>query len=98
MKSRLVKDAEQKGAVERRLKRIAGQVAGIQRMVAEDRYCIEILVQLAAVRSALSKTAQVILSGHIDTCVAESFEQGTTKERHEKLEELFDVFGRFGKL
>jgi DNA-binding FrmR family transcriptional regulator len=89
---------EQKSSVQKRMKRIAGQVAGIQRMIDEDRYCIDVLVQLAAVRSALSKAAQLILSSHIETCVAEAFEEGTTKERKEKLDELFDVFGRFGKL
>jgi len=84
--------------VQARLKRISGQVAGIQRMVDDERYCVDILVQIAAVRSALGKVAQKCLSSHVDTCVAHALEEGTAKERREKLDELFDVLGRFGKL
>lgn len=91
-------NAETKKVVESRLARIAGQVGGIQRMVDEDRYCIDVLLQVAAVRSALAKMAEKILENHINTCVANAFERGTTADRNEKVKELFDVFGRFGKL
>lgn len=56
--------------VEGRLKRIAGQVAGIQRMVKEDRYCVEILNQISAVRSALDALGVELLTHHVECCVA----------------------------
>lgn len=87
-----------KDDVQSRLKRIAGQVSGIQRMVDEGRYCVDILVQIAAVRSALGKVAQKCFGSHVDTCVANALEHGTAKERRETLDELFDVLARFGKL
>jgi DNA-binding FrmR family transcriptional regulator len=56
--------------LEARLKRIAGQVAGLQKMVAEDRYCVDILTQLAAVRSALDATGIELLTNHVEHCVS----------------------------
>ena len=58
-----------KANVQRRLKRIAGQVTGIQRMVEEDRYCVDVLTQVAAVRSALDAVGVEILTDHIEGCV-----------------------------
>jgi DNA-binding FrmR family transcriptional regulator len=67
-------------------------------MVDGDRYCIEVLDQIAAARAALSRLAQVMLESHVDTCVAQAFTSGTNKDRAEKVTEVFDVFARFGKL
>lgn len=61
--------SDSKGQIQRRLKRIAGQVAGLQKMVDEDRYCIDILTQLAAVRSALDAMGVIVLTDHIEGCV-----------------------------
>ncbi len=58
-----------KANVQTRLKRIAGQVAGIQRMVEEDRYCVDVLTQVAAVRSALDAVGVELLTDHIEGCV-----------------------------
>lgn len=58
-----------KANIQRRLNRIAGQVAGLQKMVEEDRYCIDILTQLAAVRSALDAMGVILLTDHIEGCV-----------------------------
>ena len=58
-----------KHKVEARLKRVAGQVAGIQRMVDEDRYCVDVLLQISAARAALHKVGKVMLQSHIETCV-----------------------------
>ena len=82
--------------VEGRLKRIAGQVAGIQRMVDEDRYCVDVLHQVAAVRAALDGVGKLLLGGHVETCVADAFASGNPRERRKKTDELIDVFTRFG--
>jgi CsoR family transcriptional regulator, copper-sensing transcriptional repressor len=81
-----------------RLKRIAGQVAGIQRMVDEDRYCVDVLLQIAAVRAALDQAGKLMLGAHVETCVAEAFSGGSAGERRKKTEELLEVFSRFGSV
>jgi DNA-binding FrmR family transcriptional regulator len=87
---------ELRGQVEQRLRRIAGQVAGIQRMVDEDRYCVDVLLQVAAVRAALDQVGKLVLASHVETCVAEAFAGGSARERKQKMDELLEVFGRFG--
>jgi len=79
-----------------RLRRIAGQVAGIQRMVEEDRYCVDVLLQIAAARAALEQVGKRLLAAHVETCVADAFASGSARERRRKLDELLDVFARFG--
>jgi DNA-binding FrmR family transcriptional regulator len=79
-----------------RLRRIAGQVAGIQRMVEEDRYCVDVLLQIAAVRAALEQVGKRLLAAHVETCVADAFASGSARERRRKMDELLEVFGRFG--
>jgi DNA-binding FrmR family transcriptional regulator len=74
-----------------RLKRIAGQVGGIQRMLDEDRYCIDILQQVSAARAALAKVAKILLSDHLETCVTDAFATGG-KDRREKIDELVRLF------
>ncbi len=78
--------------VEARLKRAAGQVAGIQRMVEEDRYCVDVLLQISAARAALAKVSKMLLESHIQTCVAGAFESSDSEERTAKIEELVRVF------
>ena len=87
---------ETKRRVDMRLKRIAGQVGGIQRMVEEDRYCVDVLLQIAAVRAALDQVGKVVLANHVETCVADAFASGGARERRKKMDELMEVFGRFG--
>jgi DNA-binding FrmR family transcriptional regulator len=81
-----------------RLARIAGQVGGIQRMVEDDRYCVDVLLQVAAVRAALDRVGKLVLTGHVETCVADAFASGSARERRKKRDELLDVFARFGAL
>ena len=88
--------AETKKKATARLNRIAGQVAGIQRMVEDDRYCVDVLLQIAAVRGALDQLGKVVLGGHVETCVSEAFASGKPRERKQKIEELLQVFSRFG--
>ncbi len=73
-----------------RLRRIEGQVGGLQRMVDDDRYCIDILTQIAAVQAALDKVALGLLDDHAHTCVIGAAEQ----ERGAKTEELMAAVGR----
>lgn len=78
-----------RGKVEGRLKRVAGQVAGIQRMVADDRYCVDILNQISAVRSALDALGVELLTGHVECCVVgHGGEKPHTRARPMKPEEL----------
>nr|WP_309696831.1 metal-sensitive transcriptional regulator [Armatimonas sp.] len=85
-----------------RLKRIAGQVAGIQRMVDEERYCVDILTQIAAVRSALDSVGVELLTEHVSSCVVghgtESEHECAKPMTQEQLvEEVKTVLGRFLK-
>lgn len=91
-------DEEKSAKLQARLKRVQGQVGGILRMVEEDRYCVDVLVQIAAVRSALGRVARLLLESHVEGCVAHALEHGTKRQRRKKLDELFDVLGQFGKL
>jgi CsoR family transcriptional regulator, copper-sensing transcriptional repressor len=77
-----------------RLKRIAGQVAGIERMLADDRYCVDILLQIAAVQGALGEVGRVVLASHVQTCLAEALAGGNAKERRTKVDELVDILSR----
>jgi CsoR family transcriptional regulator, copper-sensing transcriptional repressor len=74
-----------------RLGRIEGQVRGVARMIEEDRYCIDVLTQIRAVRAALDKVEQETLSDHLKHCVAHAFHAGTEGDRQTKIEELIEV-------
>ena len=90
--------AEAREKVLARLKKVTGQVAGITRMVEEDRYCVDVLHQIAAVEGALDRVGHLVLASHVETCVTSAIESGRPKERREKLDELLDVFSRFGRV
>ena len=77
-----------------RLSRIEGQVRGIARMVGEDRYCIDILTQMRAIKAALGRVEDEILKQHAANCVAEAIESGSVKEQKKKFSELVELFGR----
>lgn len=81
-----------------RLKRIAGQVEGIQRMVEEDRYCVDVLHQVAAAEAALDRVGHLVLASHVDTCVSGAIEGGRPAERRKKMQELLEVFSKFGRV
>jgi CsoR family transcriptional regulator, copper-sensing transcriptional repressor len=81
-------------AVSARLKRIAGQVGGLLRMVEDDRYCVDILTQIDAVRSALHKVEEQILRDHVSHCVADAFASGNPLDQRHKVEELVETIGR----
>ncbi|MAT35184.1 MAG: transcriptional regulator [Ponticaulis sp.] len=77
-----------------RLKRIEGQVRGLVRMLEEDRYCIEVLHQMQAVKSALSRAESELLKQHASHCVEDVIATGNTTEQREKVAELIDLFDK----
>ena len=83
-----------KGSCLKRLARVAGQVRGLSRMVGEDRYCIDIVTQIAAVRAALRRVEEEILSDHVAHCVDHAIKSGNRAEQRRKVAELMDVLGR----
>ena len=83
-----------KEKLQNRLKRIEGQVRGIQRMVEEEAYCVDILTQIGSVVSASEKVATILLKDHVEHCVRESIEKGGL-EADEKIEELTAAVERF---
>ena len=77
-----------------RLARIEGQVRGIARMVDEDRYCIDIVTQVSAVRAALRRLEEEILRDHVSHCVEHAIASGNKADQRKKIEELMAVVGR----
>ena len=88
---------EAKDKVLKRLRRIEGQVRGLAGMVEDDRYCIDIINQIAAVRAALHKAEEEILRDHVSHCVAGAFTAGDAEEQKQKIEELVDTVGRMSR-
>jgi DNA-binding FrmR family transcriptional regulator len=84
-------------AIHNRLRRIEGQVRGLQRMVDEDAYCIDVLTQVAAVQTALEQVAVNVLDAHVRGCVAGAV-AGDGAEADEKLDELMAAVRRFAKV
>lgn len=80
-----------------RLSKIEGQIKGIGRMVEEKRYCIEILHQISAVQGALDRVARQTMRQHLESCVADTFQLQDKGQREKKIDELIDMFSRFGK-
>ena len=88
---------EDKDALVKRLHRIEGQVRGIEKMVAEDRYCIDILTQIGAVSTALESLGFRILDQHVRHCVAGALASGDEGEAQAKAEDLLGAVHRFAK-
>ena len=89
--------AKDKEALTKRLHRIEGQVRGIERMIEEDRYCIDVLTQVAAVKTALEGVAAKLLEYHVTHCVAEALASGDPDVAGEKSEELLAAVQRFSR-
>jgi DNA-binding FrmR family transcriptional regulator len=88
---------DSKAATLRRLGRIEGQVRGLARMVEEDRYCVDIVTQIAAVRAALRRAEEEILREHVAHCVEHAIASGDKADQRRKVKELMDVMGRAGR-
>ncbi|MGE4283467.1 MAG: metal-sensitive transcriptional regulator [Clostridia bacterium] len=78
----------------RRLKRIEGQVKGVHRMVEEEKYCADVLIQVAAVRAAINKVGGLILENHSKSCIRNAIK---TEDKQETLDELIDIVLKFIK-
>ena len=89
--------AKDKDALVKRLHRVEGQVRGIERMVGDDRYCIDILTQIAAVTTALEAVAFNVLDAHVRHCVAGALSSGDERDAHVKTEELLAAVHRFAR-
>src|SRR5438093_9428292 len=87
-----------KAALIKRLHRIEGQVRGIEKMVEENRYCIDILTQISAVSTALESVAFKILDDHVNHCVAHALASGDQEDAETKTRELLEAVQRFAKM
>ncbi|MEP7351308.1 MAG: metal-sensitive transcriptional regulator [Sphingorhabdus sp.] len=86
--------AKDRTALLNRLRRIEGQVRGVSQMVSDDRYCIDILHQVQAVKAALAKAESEILKDHAACCVAEAIASGDASEQRTKFNELVELFDK----
>ena len=77
-----------------RLTRIAGQVRGVSGMIEGDRYCIDVLTQIQAIRAALKRVEDEVLADHVSHCVENAILSGNAKEQRQKVQELLDVLER----
>jgi DNA-binding FrmR family transcriptional regulator len=89
--------SETKTSCLRRLGRIEGQVRGLARMVEEDRYCIDVVTQIAAVQAAIKKVQEEILRDHVAHCVEHAIKSGNKAEQRQKVAELMDVLARLNR-
>ncbi len=87
----------QKKNLETRLNRVAGQINGIRRMIEDDRYCVDILTQTAAITAAIRTIEGIIMKNHLNTCVADAMRSKDVEEQREKVDEVMTVIGRFRK-
>jgi DNA-binding FrmR family transcriptional regulator len=85
---------QSKSSCLKRLSRIEGQVRGLARMVEDDRYCIDIVTQISAVRAALRRVEEEVLRDHIAHCVEHAIVSGDSAEQRRKIAELMDVLSR----
>lgn len=83
-----------KASLQKRLRRIEGQVRGLSKMVDEDRYCIDIVTQISAVRAALRRVEEEILQDHVAHCVQHAIASGNKADQKEKIAELMAVISR----
>ncbi len=90
-------DEEAKRGTLNRPERIEGQVQGIQRMVAEQKYCVDALLQVSAVQGALEQVSKRLLGQPVESCVSEAFTSGNDREQERRIEELLGVFSHFGR-
>lgn len=80
-----------------RLKRIEGQVRGVQRMLEENRYCIDVLTQISAVHESLRKVSELLLRDHLEHCVTNAIDSGDKREKERIYDELADLFNKYAR-
>ncbi|WP_145174620.1 metal-sensitive transcriptional regulator [Rubripirellula lacrimiformis] len=86
---------DEKKKLNNRLRRVVGQVEAVGRMIDNDDYCVDILMQLSAATGALNKVGQIVLEQHLKTCVSDAIQSGDASDRDEKLSELIRVFRKY---
>ena len=89
--------SDDKAALVARLHRIEGQVRGIERMIDEERYCVDVLTQIGAVTTALESLAYQVLDDHVEHCVADALASGDPEAAAEKSRELLEAVHRFSR-
>ena len=89
--------SDDKAALVARLHRIEGQVRGIERMIDEERYCVDVLTQIGAVTTALESLAYQVLDDHVEHCVADALASGDPEAAAEKSRELLEAVHRFAR-
>jgi DNA-binding FrmR family transcriptional regulator len=95
--SRMIND-ECASKARTRLRKIEGQLRGLQKMIDDRRYCVDVLDQISAVQAALGGVGKLLLKNHIETCVARALSGDDERERRQKVEELVKIYGRFCKI
>jgi DNA-binding FrmR family transcriptional regulator len=90
-------DLETKARALGRLRRIAGQIQGVQRMLEGGKYCVDIMLQISAIQGALEQVSKLLMTQHIETCVMDSVRAGSDRERIRKIAEVIDVCSRYGR-
>lgn len=85
---------ETKISVRKRLNRIEGQIRGLSKMVEEDRYCIDIVTQISAVRAALRRAEEEVLRDHVGHCVEHAISSGDRGDQRQKVAEMMELLGR----
>ena len=93
----ITNDSEMKRSLQLRLRRVEGQVRGLQKMVEQDRYCPEILEQMSAVHASLRSIERVLLRGHLQHCATEALRSGDEKKAERTYEELTELFYRYSR-
>ncbi|NCN04824.1 MAG: metal-sensitive transcriptional regulator [Spirochaetales bacterium] len=88
---------ELKTQIANRLTRIQGQLGGIRKMVDEDRYCMDILVQTRAISAALKAVEDLVMENHLNTCVSDAMQNPNPHEKEEKIGELMEIISKFRK-
>jgi CsoR family transcriptional regulator, copper-sensing transcriptional repressor len=83
-----------KASCRKRLSRIEGQVRGLSKMLDEDRYCIDVVTQISAVRAALRRVEEEVLRDHVSHCVEHAISSGNKSDQRQKISELMEVIGR----
>jgi DNA-binding FrmR family transcriptional regulator len=83
-----------KSSVARRLAKIEGQVRGLDQMIRQDRYCLDVVAQVRAARSALARIEEIVLADHLGHCVEQAIISGDPDEQRKKVAELIEVFSR----
>lgn len=80
-----------------RLKRIEGQIRGVQKMIEDRRYCVDIITQLQSISAAIAGVQELVLKKHLEHCVAEAMRSGREEDKREKIDEIMTILKNFGR-